>query len=493
MIGNISKSKGFRGDRGDIGPQGIQGIQGIQGVKGDTPVITFEYDKRTGDLYYSSDGVLVDKEYMSSENLATKDDVNGEFSKISGDLVIDIEQPVKFFKNLLVYDKHGNPTTNIDDVHTGIFRFVEAESGKNVEQTRPCLLVQNKNVIKDKENSPIGYVVYQEILTGDGMLRYRKIEDLALCPVFTDYMIEPYDELDEFGLGIQPLSARQGFVLDQKKANKEEISAAVDELSVTISDNLSTKENIANKTKVIDDGSTDTLYPSAKAVKTYVDSYVDSNVSNINAKLLTKANRSEFEDLREEFEFKSNKVTVVDDTANNAKFPTTKAVKNYVDDKVVTITASLKNKAEQSTVTELNNNVERHLANKTTSIDENANDYKYPSTKAVKDYVESMIEACVQRILNEISPIKTTTIFLFASEWSGSDGVYSQTVTLDNVTEYSKIDLQPTAEQLHIFHEKDIAFVTENDNGIITVYCIGQKPTNDYIIQATIVEVKADE
>ena len=76
MIGNISKSKGFKGDAGEQGIQGIQGEQGIQGVKGDTPVITFRYDRETGNLYYSSDGVLVDKEYVDSNNLVTKDTVN---------------------------------------------------------------------------------------------------------------------------------------------------------------------------------------------------------------------------------------------------------------------------------------------------------------------------------------------------------------------------------------------------------------------------------
>ena len=73
MIGNISKSKGFKGDRGDIGPQGIQGIQGVQGEKGDTPSIIMRYDETTGNLYYTSDGILVDTDYVHSQNLVTND------------------------------------------------------------------------------------------------------------------------------------------------------------------------------------------------------------------------------------------------------------------------------------------------------------------------------------------------------------------------------------------------------------------------------------
>lgn len=71
-------------------------------------------------------------------------------------------------------------------------------------------------------------------------------------------------------------------------------------------------------------------------------------------------------------------------------------------------------------------------------------------------------------------------------------GRYKQLVTVKNatVTPNSKIDLQPTPTQLAIFHEKDVTFVAENDDGIVTVYCIGQKPQNTYKeIPVTITEV----
>ena len=94
---------------------------------------------------------------------------------------------------------------------------------------------------------------------------------------------------------------------------------------------------------------------------------------------------------------------------------------------------------------------------------------------------------------------KSISITLYADKWKeelDSDGnpiinSFSQvvTVTNGNVTAHSKIDLQPNAEQLAIFHDKDLAFVTENENGKVTVYCIGQKPTNDYTMQATVTEV----
>ena len=84
---------------------------------------------------------------------------------------------------------------------------------------------------------------------------------------------------------------------------------------------------------------------------------------------------------------------------------------------------------------------------------------------------------------------KVSFVTLFASEWVGASSPYSQVVTLSGTTENSKIDLNPTVEQLSIFHNKDLAFVVENNKGTITVYCIGQKPTNDYTMQVTITEV----
>ena len=87
------------------------------------------------------------------------------------------------------------------------------------------------------------------------------------------------------------------------------------------------------------------------------------------------------------------------------------------------------------------------------------------------------------------SLVKTVEISLPSSGWVGEGNNYSQVVTIADVTQYSKIDLQPTPEQLVIFYEKDVTFVAENDNKVVTIYCIGQKPMNDYVIQATITEV----
>ena len=86
---------------------------------------------------------------------------------------------------------------------------------------------------------------------------------------------------------------------------------------------------------------------------------------------------------------------------------------------------------------------------------------------------------------------KVAYVTLLASAWEGEDGSYSQVVDIEGVTQYSQVDLKPNAEQLNIFHEKDLALVTENEDGIVTVYAIGDKPKNDYTIQVSITEVVA--
>lgn len=111
--------------------------------------------------------------------------------------------------------------------------------------------------------------------------------------------------------------------------------------------------------------------------------------------------------------------------------------------------------------------------------------------KAVK---QELLDA-ILRLSNKAAPTPAS-ITLYADRWKQGteENMWYQEVVVANatITEYSKIDLQPSPEQLCIFHEKDLAFVTGNANGTVTVYCIGQKPTSDYTIQATVMEVTID-
>lgn len=84
---------------------------------------------------------------------------------------------------------------------------------------------------------------------------------------------------------------------------------------------------------------------------------------------------------------------------------------------------------------------------------------------------------------------KISEVDLLSANWIGETSPYYQVVNIEGVTENSQVDLTPSIEQLTIFYEKDLGFVTENEDGIVTVYAIGQKPENDYTIQVTITEV----
>ena len=86
---------------------------------------------------------------------------------------------------------------------------------------------------------------------------------------------------------------------------------------------------------------------------------------------------------------------------------------------------------------------------------------------------------------------KPALIHLNTNWTQDADNRYYQVVTVQNaiITPNSKVDLQINPEDLSIFHEKDLAFVAENEDGVIRVYCIGQVPQNEYTLSATITEV----
>lgn len=84
---------------------------------------------------------------------------------------------------------------------------------------------------------------------------------------------------------------------------------------------------------------------------------------------------------------------------------------------------------------------------------------------------------------------RITFVELTAAAWEGSESPYAQVIDIPGVTENTRVDLQPTVEQLTTFRQKEVAFTTANIGGEITVYAIGDKPQNDYVIQASLTEV----
>lgn len=109
--------------------------------------------------------------------------------------------------------------------------------------------------------------------------------------------------------------------------------------------------------------------------------------------------------------------------------------------------------------------------------------YNRDSGKVVQELYDFVVQETA-------SVTKVSSVKLLASKWVGSASPYSQVVSIAGITENSMVDLTPSVEQLAVFYNKDLAFVTENEGGVVTVYAIGQKPQNDYTIQVAITEVK---
>lgn len=84
---------------------------------------------------------------------------------------------------------------------------------------------------------------------------------------------------------------------------------------------------------------------------------------------------------------------------------------------------------------------------------------------------------------------RIATITLAASAWTGSSEPYSQVVEINTVTSASKIDLQPTAQQIVSLQNAETSLMVENNGGVVTCYAIGNKPTVDYTMQVLIQEV----
>ena len=104
------------------------------------------------------------------------------------------------------------------------------------------------------------------------------------------------------------------------------------------------------------------------------------------------------------------------------------------------------------------------------------------------DAQELVTQAYVDAIIDALRP-KSATVSLSKSNWAGIANPYSQVVTINGVTANSKIDLQPTAAQIISLKNEGVAMVAENDNGTVTIYALGNKPSSDYTMQVLLTEV----
>lgn len=92
----------------------------------------------------------------------------------------------------------------------------------------------------------------------------------------------------------------------------------------------------------------------------------------------------------------------------------------------------------------------------------------------------------------ESSVPTATTVTLKAADWLGDTSPYSQVVAVDGATSRTKVDLQPTMDQVDMMYSQSVGFFTMNEGGVVRAYAVGSKPTENFTIQITMTEVESN-
>ena len=99
--------------------------------------------------------------------------------------------------------------------------------------------------------------------------------------------------------------------------------------------------------------------------------------------------------------------------------------------------------------------------------------------------------AKVEDLQKKADTTKKTTVTL-STDWVGDASPYTQAVTISGTTVNSKVDLQPDASVItQMAEDGTVALFIANEGGTLTANAVGEKPTVELTIQATITEVSA--
>ena len=130
------------------------------------------------------------------------------------------------------------------------------------------------------------------------------------------------------------------------------------------------------------------------------------------------------------------------------------------------------------------NQILKHFGiyNRALSEDEVKKNLNYFKQKLAEENFEAAVFAL---------PKKKTYITLLADAWVEAEetDTYCQVVEIEGSTERTEVEICFDKTQNEIFYDKNVEFWAENEDGVITVYVLGQKPANDYTVQVSLVEV----
>jgi hypothetical protein len=179
-------------------------------------------------------------------------------------------------------------------------------------------------------------------------------------------------------------------------ANNTALQATVTANATATTAALALKEDAANKSTTTTLGTSNVLFPTQNAVKTYVDSNITTvNANNTALQATVTANATATTAALALKEDAANKSTITTLGTSNVLFPTQNAVKTYVDSNISTVNAN--NTALQATVTANATATTAALAlkedaaNKSTTTTLGTSNVLFPTQNAVKTYVDSQV------------------------------------------------------------------------------------------------------
>lgn len=123
-------------------------------------------------------------------------------------------------------------------------------------------------------------------------------------------------------------------------------------------------------------------------------------------------------------------------------------------------------------------------------------------TATLQKQAEEVITEILERLDNAVAGIikpsdigaqsenRLATATLAVNSWIKNGNNFSQTVSIE-VNENDKIDIQPDGNVINaMLNDGVVAIYFGNENGVVTAYSVGAKPTADITVQVTLSEVR---
>jgi len=200
--------------------------------------------------------------------------------------IIQVSHSPTDYNKIPVFSKTGTVAQSIDDAHIGIFKCSGVHYSSNSKFIASALIFQTRYEKEDTEsNETVEDVINQTMFSDDGKLRTRTV-NTSNFPV-TDMEWETVDISSMSNL-LSKIETHANNSDNPHNVTKEQVGLSnvdnTSDIDKPVSSATQTalveKEDIVNKSTVIDNTADDTKYPTTKAVVDYVENEVDNVVLN---------------------------------------------------------------------------------------------------------------------------------------------------------------------------------------------------------------------